>query len=178
MAMSCGPFTRADYMKTPYKWRGELIDGNLIPWPRIPWIHTLVANRLIFRMLDHFGPAQNDRVFHAPADIFIDDLNVYQPDVFVLRERIDFTSDDQTFPIPLWVAEVLMEETAANDRGPKRDGYARAGVSEHWVFDAKAETIEVCDLVTRSVAVFPKHVEARSSVLEGFRLRFEELLAE
>src|SRR5687767_12359986 len=45
--------------------------------------------------------------------------------------------------IPDWICEILSPATEAEDRGPKMDLYARAGVEHVWLVGWIARTVEV-----------------------------------
>jgi Uma2 family endonuclease len=83
------------------------------------------------------------RASFSPVDVPIDDWNVFQPDVVVLREALP---DDATdVGIPLLAVEVLSPSTERRDRGVKRRRLLRAGVAEVWIVDPVARTVEVHD---------------------------------
>jgi len=73
----------------------------------------------------------------------IDEWNVYQPDVLVLRTPPSFEVHD--VGIPLLAIEVLSPSTARRDRGVKRRRLLAAGVEEVWIVDPVAKTVEVFD---------------------------------
>src|SRR5690606_7166882 len=70
--------------------------------------------------------------------------NDYEPDVcfFAAERAAAFTPDQMHFPAPDFVAEVLSPSTAHNDRGVKHEDYAAHGVTEYWLLDPEAETVE------------------------------------
>lgn len=46
------------------------------------------------------------------------------------------------FPAPYFVIEILSPSTEKYDRGIKSDDYAVHGVTEYWIVDAEAQTVE------------------------------------
>ncbi len=70
--------------------------------------------------------------------------NDYEPDVCFFRQEkaAAFTPTQMRFPAPDFIAEVLSESTAHNDRGVKFDDYAAHGVGEYWIIDPEAEIVE------------------------------------
>ncbi|MBC7798208.1 MAG: Uma2 family endonuclease [Pyrinomonadaceae bacterium] len=70
--------------------------------------------------------------------------NDYEPDVcfFGVEKSQHFTRKQMKFPEPDFVAEVLSDSTAKNDRETKFRDYAAHDVKEYWIIDAENETIE------------------------------------
>lgn len=70
--------------------------------------------------------------------------NDYEPDIcfFASAKSERFTPDQMRFPAPDFVVEVLSPTTEAVDRGVKLDDYAAHSVTEYWIIDPDAETLE------------------------------------
>jgi Uma2 family endonuclease len=70
--------------------------------------------------------------------------NDVEPDVcFWGRETAaNFTDEMDVYPPPDLVVEVLSESTKRRDRGVKKEAYALDGVTEYWIVDPVAETVE------------------------------------
>jgi Uma2 family endonuclease len=111
-----------------------------------PLGETPVHIRAIFALLGALDQLFRDRtdVFVA-ADIFLyyeegNPRAVKAPDVLVAR-GVDGLADRRTFKLwvegvaPCVIFEVTSDETRHEDLGPKRDLYARLGVSEYFLFD-------------------------------------------
>lgn len=133
-------FTRSDYMQLPEGFPAQLIDGMLVKEPSpTPWHQRLVTRLpgLLGRALDP------ERVLVSPIDFFIDDTNILQPDVLVVREGEIPGPEDHEISVPLIVFEVLSPSTAERDRVTKAGKYLAAGVLEVWLIDPETETIEV-----------------------------------
>lgn len=81
----------------------------------------------------------------APSDVYIDGVNVVQPDVFWISA--DNTScrlkDNYWHGAPDLVVEVLSKSTAQRDKGEKYDIYELNGVREYWIVDIAHATLEV-----------------------------------
>lgn len=140
-------FTRADYDRLPEGFPAQLVEGFLVKEPAPTYGHqALVVNLLL-----SLAPFVDRRLLvPAPSDVGIDDLNVYQPDVLVLRSIPDLTAHD--VGIPLLAIEVLSPSTAHRDRVVKRRHLLAAGVAEVWLVDPDARTVEVYDAAGRRVA--------------------------
>ena len=70
--------------------------------------------------------------------------NDYKPDVCFYRAArvVGWNDDKDIFPPPDLIVEVLSPSTARNDRTVKFQDYAAHGVSEYWIIDADAQTVE------------------------------------
>jgi Uma2 family endonuclease len=134
------PFTRADYDQLPEGFPAQLIDGMLVKEPAPTFWHQEIVKR-VFRSLDRVvDPAC---VFFAPADVYLDDLNVFQPDVLVFEPGVSASPGERLERIPILVVEVLSPATARWDRHAKARTYLGRGVTEVWILDPEAHTVEI-----------------------------------
>jgi Uma2 family endonuclease len=89
-------------------------------------------------------------VLYAPLDVVLGEgeaRSVVQPDIlFVSNERLSIVMDDEIVGAPDLVIEILSPRTAKRDVGIKKALYARSGVREYWIVDARLESIEVFSL--------------------------------
>ncbi len=172
-----GPYTVRDYLRTPAEWRGELVEGELLVTPSpIPYHNYLVAT-LCHRIREHLGPEQAWRVLPAPTDVFLDDDNVFQPDVLVLPEGDGPTGPEWKIPRPVWVIEVLSPHTAARDRRVKLPVYARSGVEEAWIVFPMKRAVERHELSCGSLDEFAGDATVRSLTLPAFSLELSGFFA-
>ena len=82
------------------------------------------------------------------------------------------------YPPPDIAVEVLSKSTEGRDRGVKKDGYEADGVSEYWIVDTVARTLEQYELAKDKHGRMVFHLretygieqEFRSIVLPGFRV--------
>lgn len=70
--------------------------------------------------------------------------NDYEPDVcfWATEKAKHFKPRQAQFPAPDFVAEVLSDSTAANDRGTKYQDYESHGVLEYWIIDPEKQILE------------------------------------
>ena len=166
--------TREDYRAMPEDWRGELIEGELVMAPAPAPYHQHLQKRLLRRLGNHFGDAQDWRVLGAPLDVEIDLHNVFQPDIVVLPEdAAPPRSMDWTVPLPIWVIEILSPGTAMIDRHKKLPKMAGAGVREAWLVSPQRAEIEVFDLETGKHSVHSRNEVIRSLTVPGFELALD-----
>ena len=140
--------TVEDYRKLPEDdWRYQLIDGEIVIVPALNFFHQRILMNLL-RILDQYvEERQLGQVLCAPLDVYLDDNNVYQPDVlFISHDRVSIIRDDGLHGAPDFVLEVLSPHTARYDLNAKRAGYARSGVREFWLVYPEAKRVDVFNL--------------------------------
>lgn len=148
-------FTTAEYERMaetgilPEDDRSELIAGEIIQMNPIGGRHIQAVNRLN-RLLSHIAGEQ--ALVSVQNPIRLSDDSEPQPDLTLLRDR------DYVGEIPA-AADVLLAIEVADssldyDRGRKLPLYAAAGISEAWLIDLAAGSVE-------------RHTEPRA---DGYRL--------
>ena len=163
-------FTRADYDRLPEGFPAQLVEGLLVKEPSPTYGHQCFQSRLYAGLLALVGP---ERALPAPSDVGIDEFNVYQPDLLVLRTPPSFQVHD--VGIPLLAVEVLSPSTARRDRMVKRRRLLSAGVEEVWIVDPVAKSVEVYDASGVRVATGGEALDSRA--LPGFTVVPDELFA-
>ncbi len=131
-------FTRADYDRLPEGFPAELLQGSLVREPAPFYQHQRVAFRIGRLIADRIG---DERVVCSPIDVYLDDLNVLQPDVAVFSQPLP--AGLRHVPIPTLVIEVLSDSTARRDRVAKSRIYLEHGIAEVWLVHPVDGTIEV-----------------------------------
>ncbi len=91
-------------------------------------------------IFDHDDP--HLQCYTLIVDLYLGPATVVQPDITVFRTDLPGPEEWKDFPIPKLVVEVLSPNTAARDRGEKRDIYQAAGVPEYWIVDIDSRLIE------------------------------------
>ena len=137
-------------------------------------------NRELTTRLDRFINDQAaGELFYAPFDVVLSDTDVVQPDLlFVSREREHMITTENMRGAPDLVVEILSPSTAANDRGKKRALYGRHGVTEYWLVDPVAETVQIHQLhgeVLLHTRTFRREETLRSPVLTGLELKLNDI---
>ena len=161
-------FTRALYDQLPEGFPAQLIEGQLVKEPAPTYGHQRFEGRIFQRLLSLVGP---DRALTSPVDVVIDDLNVYQPDLVVLREPAN--DEKSNVGIPLLAIEVLSPSTQHRDREVKRHRLLAAGVREVWLVSAEERTIELWTVDGAEEARDASQLTSRA--LPGFTLSPDEL---
>lgn len=165
-------FTRRDYMRLPEGFPAELIEGDFVREPAPSYWHQRIVQRLTTRVAAVAGA---DRVLFAPADVFVDEWTVLQPDLLVTRPEVLVGPRTESIGVPVLVVEVLSPATVRRDRDLKTGICLRAGVREVWLVDPDAGTVEV-----HTAGGVERHAgesRATSVVLPGFTLAWSDLAA-
>ena len=138
-------FTYEDYLLFPDDGkRHELIDGehHVTPAPNIK--HQKISGNLFGILHAHLRGVKAGRLFSAPTDVVLSDLDVVQPDLlFVSAGRASIITERNIQGAPDIVAEILSETTRRTDEVVKRKLYERFGVAEYWIVDPELETVKV-----------------------------------
>jgi Uma2 family endonuclease len=122
--------------------RREIIDGELIVTAAPYLRHQQIVGELHWAFLSHLKAHGGGRIFIAPADVVLSDINVVEPDlVFVADDRLHVLTEKNVQGAPSLVIEVVSDSRM--DRVRKRDLYARYGVPQYWVVDPETDRVEV-----------------------------------
>jgi Uma2 family endonuclease len=176
-----GRWTYKEYALVDDGKRYEVMNGVLLmtPAPGIP--HQETVFELATDLRSYVRSAKLGRVFIAPIDVELAPGVVVQPDVaVVLNNNLDKITQTRIIGAPDLAVEVASPGTAHYDRREKYDAYARAGVSEYWIADPAARTIEVFSLeggTYYALGIFQGKDVVHSRVLPGLRVSVEQIFA-
>ncbi len=122
--------------------KAEFINGEVVVQPPVNLNQNLVSQHLLI-LLDSYAESRNLGLVGFSLLISLT-RNDYEPDICFFRREIadTFTPEQMRFPAPDFIAEVLSDSTARNDRGVKFDDYAAHGVDEYWIIDPVYEIVE------------------------------------
>ena len=178
MAVAVRPMSAAEYLATPEDRPRftELINGTVVMHePTIP--HGVAQRRLVVALTVWADAAPGRGFVALPADITIDELNVFAPDVWWVGEaRRPAAGDLYLDGVPDLVVEVRSPSTWARDLGVKLPAYEAKGVAEAWYVDTEARTVLVFRRTEPGSATFDETVELTvdetltSPLLPGFAL--------
>jgi len=109
----------------------ELINGVIVapPVPRYTHQRALMNTAMIVKRI-----AAEGEMCIGPNDVYLDEWNVLQPDVFWIRKagsNCTLGEDDHWHGPPDLVAEILSDDI--RNRHDKFRIYAKHGVSEYWI---------------------------------------------
>ena len=154
------------------KW--EFINGKIIMHSPAKMRHIEASDfllRLLGTYVDRHGLGW---VAHEKLLVSLT-RNDYEPDVSFFRQEVaeTFTPDQMRFPAPDFIAEVLSPSTTRDDRGIKFRDYAAHGVSEYWLVDPGAQTVEQYRLQGEDyqhVGLWKGDDSIPCSAIDGFRI--------
>lgn len=136
-------FTAADYRAMPDDGkRYQLVDGEFIVAPAPNTFHQFVQKNLL-RIIDTYLVRHPlGSILGAPCDVYLDDQNVYQPDLlYVTRDHAARIQHEGIHGAPDLVIEILSPSSAGLDRR-KRGHFATAGTVEFWQIDPALRQIQ------------------------------------
>lgn len=123
----------------------ELINGELFISPAPNLIHQIVIGNL-YEFLKSYSRKTGGFVGISPLDVFLDQKNVFQPDVLlILKENRSRLTDRGINGAPDLAVEVISPSNSFKDRNQKKNLYQKFGVKEYWIIDPGNRTIEIYD---------------------------------
>jgi Uma2 family endonuclease len=139
------PLTVENYKLLPETGpRYQLIQGDLYMAPAPNRFHQEISRNLQFELHSYLKRNPIGKLFDAPFDVYLDEINVFQPDIIiVLNDRLGILTEDGAEGAPDLVIEILSPKTRRLDLVNKKQEYARAGVKELWIIDPEPRTIMI-----------------------------------
>jgi Uma2 family endonuclease len=144
-AVQLPPLTVEDYRSLPETGpRYQLIEGDLFMAPAPNRYHQDISGNIQFLLRSYLEKHPIGKLYNAPFDVFLDEINAYQPDlVFVEKQNYSLLTDAGMEGTPDFVVEILSPNTAHLDKKAKRRVYLRAGVQELWLVDPETKLVHV-----------------------------------
>jgi Uma2 family endonuclease len=176
--------TAAEYRRLPETTgMTELIHRELIRYgegdiPSAKDDHQTVVSFMLAFLLTRFTP---DRLKTAPLDVYLDDNNCVEPDIFWVSPdsvQCRLGEDGYWYGAPELIVEVLSPSTTHRDEGVKYDLYEKYGVQEYWIADPVLRLLKVFVRqgdVFRRVGVFNTEESFVSPILGGQTVEVKRL---
>lgn len=158
----------------------ELIAGEVIMTPAPKYAHQKTVF-VLAKLIEQLGPGGITCI--APIDVYLDEANVVQPDVFWVggeESRAQLGDDGYWHGAPDLVVEVLSPATARHDKREKFNLYEKHGTREYWLVEPEAEYIEVWQLVEgryRRQGIFGPENSFQSTVLGNQKVELSVVFA-
>ncbi len=159
----------------------ELIHGELIEMSAPKNRHQdIVLNIAVF--LRDYTRQHGGKAVIAPMNVFLDEFNVVQPDVFWVHPESDrcmLGQDDWWHGAPDLVVEVFSTSTTRHDRVVKFRLYEQFGVREYWMIDPENGLIEIWGLQNHKfvgLGIYEKGDEFISVALNHKKILVDDLL--
>ena len=124
--------------------KAEFINGEIIRHMPTKLRHIEAQKRLLTLLDAHVG--QHDLGFVGGEHVYVRlTRNDFMPDVSFFKKgrKVGEDPNQEYFPPPDFVAEILSPSTAGRDQGVKLRDYADHEVGEYWVVDPENEAVEV-----------------------------------
>jgi len=174
-----GQWTEADYFALPDTNRYiELSEGELIMPPHPTETHQRVVGDVYVMLRTFVERHRVGTVRLAPLPVQLWPGKIREPDVFFVAQEHSDRIGEQVYGPPDLVVEVLSPGTRRADRREKFFEYAQAGISEYWMVDPDACTVEIFVLREGAYELLGKWgrgQEAHSKALAGFRVALDEV---
>lgn len=119
--------------------RVELLEGEIIAKMPQDRRHVIACMRGQEALLGVFGAGR----VQTQGPIATDDYNEPEPDIVVLRGRMEDYPHDHPGPADILLAVEVANTSLRLDRTVKRGVYARAGIPEYWLVDVNGRTLTV-----------------------------------
>ncbi|MEM7107788.1 MAG: Uma2 family endonuclease [Bacteroidota bacterium] len=120
----------------------QLIDGNLVMTLAPNTEHQRIIGKL--RIILHKFLSSGEEILLAPVDVFLDQKNIYQPDlVFLSKKNEQIISKRGVEGAPDLVIEVISPSNSFIDRYTKKKAYFEFDVKEYWIIDPANKSLEI-----------------------------------
>ncbi|MEQ8685858.1 MAG: Uma2 family endonuclease [Imperialibacter sp.] len=121
----------------------QLINGELIMSPSPTPLHQIVLSNLN-DVIKAYGKKVDGLVLFSPLDLYIDNRNVFQPDlIFLSKRQIAYVTERGIEGPPELLVEVISPSNSYTDRYEKKNAYQKFGVLEYWILDPANRTLEI-----------------------------------
>lgn len=122
--------------------RIELINGEVTAMsPRPSFNHNRIASNVYWAFENYLRHKRCTAIADG-TDLYLTEKERFVPDMMVVCDR-DKIQHDGVHGAPDLVVEVLSPGTLRNDRGHKKDIYARCGVREYWLVNPADKSVEI-----------------------------------
>ncbi len=140
--------TAKDYLALPEGTPYQLINGKLIMSPSPNRTHQQLIGRLFSLILAHCDQTKIGEVYIAPSDVYLDDGNIVQPDIyFVAANNLSILTNAGADGAPDLIIELLLPSNAYYDLRAKLQLYEKYGVKEYFIADPEDNMVIAYQLV-------------------------------
>ena len=161
--------------------RHELIDGEHFVTPAPTPKHQTASINLSYFLVDFLRRNRLGRVFAAPFDVVLSNVDVVEPDlVFFSKERLGVLNLKNAQGAPDLAIEILSDSTRERDETRKLSLYEHFGVREYWLIDPVPETARLYRRERGRLVLVQEVSAAQGDFLEtpllpGLRIPFAEV---
>ncbi len=120
----------------------QLINDKIVMSPAPTTPHARAQNKIFVTLYDAVEEMKLGEVFCAPVDVYLNNKNVYQPDIFYIsNQKKEIIKNRGIFGAPDLIIEILSEDRNYDLRS-KKTVYEKSGVKEYWVVDPETKWCE------------------------------------
>jgi len=134
-------YTVQDYLSWPDEERWEIVDGIAYDMSPAPNTNHQTISRNLTLTIGTFLRGKPCKLYVAPTDVILSDIDVVQPDVFVVCDPNKITPKNIQ-GAPDLAIEILSPTTSTKDRREKFELYEKYGVREYLIVDPDAQHVQ------------------------------------
>lgn len=119
----------------------QVINNQLIMSPAPTSQHQRVLKK-IFLQLNQFAEAHHlGEVFFAPVDVYLNEINIYQPDIVFVSNKNSHIVKNKIQGVPDLIIEILSKGSEKLDKVEKKLVYENCGVNEYWIVEPESKKV-------------------------------------
>jgi len=150
----------------------QIINNQLVMSPAPSLKHQQILKKIFLQINEIVEKNHLGEVLFAPVDIYLNEENVYQPDlVFISNERLNILQD-KIQGAPDFVVEVLSPGSKRFDKTEKKNVYESSGVKEYWIIEPESKQVTGYLLQNNAFIEIPSEEGVISSKLLGATIHF------
>jgi len=152
----------------------EVIENTIYMSPGASFTHQIIKGKIKSKIESQVEKNKLGYVLDAPFDVFLDENNVFQPDILYINKN----NPGKIHPnggfegAPDIVVEILSLTNQKHDLEKKKIVYERCGVKEYWIADPFEKEVTGYYLEKKSFKPFPKAKGKIKSKLLGKTFSF------
>lgn len=160
--------TVKDYQQLPEGVPYQLINGKLILSPAPKRNHQKLIGRIHALILSFCDETSIGEVYIAPTDVYLDNENVVQSDIFfVSNNKLSILTEQGAEGVPDMVIELLSPSNAYYDLRAKLHLYEKYGVKEYFIVDPEDNMVIAYGLTEgRYKEVYRENNKIESTILQ------------
>ncbi len=177
-----GGWTAEDYLDLPGNRLVELANGRLEVLPMPTTFHQWTVFYL-WRLLTDFVSKKNlGLALGSPLPVRLGSRKFREPDILFMLRKNRKRARNQFWQGADLVMEVVSDDRKGRERDlvTKKKEYAKAGISEYWIVDARRKQVTVLSLHGNKYKVDGQYglgQRAQSRLLRGFEVDVTDALA-
>jgi prevent-host-death family protein len=162
--------------------RYEYVDGQIFLLASPLYPHQKAVREIFGEFIAWFRGKDCEPLI-SPFDVTLhkeQNVNVVQPDIFVICDREKIDGQGKYRGIPTLVVEVLSDSTRSKDLVKKLDLYMESGIKEYWVVNTSTAEIYIyvfADKDIESIVTYKGEETAKSIVFNGLGVHLEQVFS-